>query len=107
MKHSEKIAPLAAVINALSTQVCCLPFGIAAATGAAGLGAVLEPLRGWLLASSITLLTIGFVQLYRSGRTCWRRRSISTALLVFSTMIILAVVLFPQAVASFLADLVL
>jgi hypothetical protein len=38
MKHSEKIAPLAAVIGALSTLVCCLPLGIAGAAGAAGFG---------------------------------------------------------------------
>jgi hypothetical protein len=106
MKHSEKIAPLAAVIAALSTVVCCLPLGFAAAAGAAGLGVVLEPLRLWLLALSLTLLAIGFVQLSRSRATCHRRRS-STSLIVllFSGMIVLAVMLFPQAVASFLADL--
>ena len=56
MKHSENIAPLAAAIGALSTLVCCLPLGIAAAAGAAGLAVVLEPLRPWLLGSSVTLL---------------------------------------------------
>ena len=63
MKHSEKIAPLAAVIGALSTVACCLPLGIAAGAGAVGLAVVLEPLRLWLLASSVTLPAIGFVQL--------------------------------------------
>jgi hypothetical protein len=42
MKHSEKITPEAAAISALSTMACCLPSGIAAAAGAAGLGAVVE-----------------------------------------------------------------
>jgi len=106
MKHSEKIAPLAAAIGALSTLVCCLPLGIAAAAGAAGLGVVLEPLRPWLLGSSVTLSAIGFVQLYRSRAACQRRSRVSTVVLLFSAMIVLAVVLFPQAVASFLADLV-
>ena len=106
MKHSEKIAPLAAVIGALSTLACCLPMGIAAAAGAAGLGVVLEPLRPWLLGSSVTLLGIGFVQLYRSEAACQRRNPVSTVVLLCSAMIVLVVVLFPQAVASFLANLV-
>jgi hypothetical protein len=105
MKHSEKIAPLAAVAGALSTLTCCLPLGIAAAAGTAGLGIVLEPLRPWLLGSSIALLGIGFVQLYRSKAACQRRNPLSTAVFLISAMVVLAVVLFPQAVASFLANL--
>jgi uncharacterized membrane protein YidH (DUF202 family) len=105
MKHSEKIAPLAAVIGALSTLACCLPLGIAAAAGTAGLGVVLEPFRPRLLGSSIALLGIGFAQLYRSKAACRRRSPLSTAVLLFSAMIVLAVVLFPQAMASFLAGL--
>ena len=49
MKHSEKITPVAAAVSALSTMACCLPSGIAAAAGAAGLGVVLEPFRSWLM----------------------------------------------------------
>jgi hypothetical protein len=104
MKHSEKIAPLAAVISALSTVICCLPLSISAAAGAAGLGVVIEPLRPWLLGSSMALLAIGFVQLRRFPATCQRRNGASTAVFLFSTMIVLALVLFPQTVASLLAD---
>jgi hypothetical protein len=60
MKHSEKIAPAAAVISALSTLACCLPLGVAAAAGAAGLGILVEPLRPWLIGLSIALLGVGF-----------------------------------------------
>jgi hypothetical protein len=35
MKHSEKVTPVAAVVSALSTMVCCLPSGIAVAAGTA------------------------------------------------------------------------
>jgi len=49
MKHTEKITPVAAAVSALSTIACCLPSGIAAAAGAAGLGVVVEPLRPWLV----------------------------------------------------------
>ena len=73
MKHSEKVTPIAAAVSALSTMVCCLPSGIAAAAGAAGLGVVLEPLRPWLIGLSIALLVVGSVQLYWSNRRCQRR----------------------------------
>ena len=104
MKHSEKIAPLAALMSALSTVTCCLPLSTSAAAGAVGLGVVLEPLRPWFLGSSMALLAIGFVQLRRSRVTSQRRSGVSTAVLLFSTMIVLALVLFPQTVASLLAD---
>lgn len=73
MKHSEKIASAAAVISALSTLACCLPLGIAAAAGVAGLGVPVEPLRPWLIGLSIALLGVGFTRLYRSRGTCQRR----------------------------------
>jgi hypothetical protein len=104
MKHSEKVAPLAAVMSALSTVICCLPLSISAAAGAVGLGVVLEPLRPWLLGSSMALLAIGFVQLRRSRATCRPRSGVSAAVLLLSTMIVFALVLFPQTVASLLAN---
>jgi hypothetical protein len=60
MKRSEKIAPAAAVISALSTLACCFPLGIAAAAGATGLGVLVEPLQPWLIGLSIALLGLGF-----------------------------------------------
>src|ERR1035441_295613 len=50
VKHGEKLAPVAAVVSAISCMACCLPLGIAAAAGTAGLGLVLEPVRPDLLA---------------------------------------------------------
>lgn len=104
MKHSEKIAPAAAVLSAFSTLACCLPLGFAAAAGAAGLGVALAPLRPWLLGLSVVLLLVGLWQLYRGKAACRRRSPVSLALFCVSAILVLAVLVFPQAVASFLAD---
>jgi len=105
MKHSDKIAPAAAVISALSTLAYCFPLGIAAATGAAGLGVLVEPLRPWLIGLSIALLGVGFTQLYRSRGTCQPRSRASVAVFWFSAIVVLATLVFPQALAGVLADL--
>ena len=102
MKHSEKVTPVAAAVSALSAMACCLPSGIAAAAGAVGLGVVVEPLRPWLVALSIALLVVGFVQLYRSNRTCHRRSPVSIAVFLISAIVVLGVTLFPQIGASLL-----
>jgi len=97
-------APAGAAISALFAGACCLPLGISAAAGAAGLGVVIEPLRPWLIALSIAFLGIGFVSLYRSKRTCQRRSRARIALFWVSAIVVVAAVLFPQILASFLAD---
>ncbi len=104
MKHSEKIAPVAAVLSLFTTLACCLPLGIAAAAGAAGLSVVLASLRPWLVGLSIALLALGLWQLYRTRGACQRRSRMSLAVFWLSAMLVLALMLFPQAVAGFLAD---
>jgi uncharacterized membrane protein YidH (DUF202 family) len=104
MKHSEKITPLAAAVSALATIACCLPSGIAAAAGAAGLGVVVEPLRSWLVGLSIALLVVGFVQLYRSNRSCRRRSPASIAVFSISAIVVATILLFPQISAGLLAS---
>ena len=106
MKHSEKVTPVAAVVSALSTMVCCLPSGIAAAAGAAGLGALLEPLRPWLVGLSIVLLVVGFVQLYRSNRSCQRRSPVSIVLFLISAIVVLGVIVFSQITAGLFASVI-
>ncbi len=106
MKHSEKITPVAAALSALSTMACCLPSGIAAAAGAAGLGVVVEPFRPWLVGLSIVLLLLGFVQLYRSNRVCRRRSPVSIAVFSISTIVVAGILLFPQITAGLLASVI-
>lgn len=105
MKHTEKLAPVAAVAGAISCMACCLPFGIAAAAGSAGLGLVLEPFRPYLMAVSGGLLLFGLWQLYRGGRTCRRRSRTSVAIFWTCAAIVIAMMLAPQFLANLLADL--
>lgn len=105
IKHSEKLAPVAAVLSALSCMACCLPLGIAAAAGTAGLGVALAPVRPYLMAISAALLLLGLWQLYRRPRAC-RPRSTAT-LVIFWTCaaLVLIMTVVPQLLAGFLADL--
>ncbi len=106
MKHTEKITPVAAAVSALSTIACCLPSGIAAAAGAAGLGVVVEPLRPWLVGLSIALLLLGFVQLHRANRSCRRRSPVSIAIFSISAIVVVGILLFPQISAGLLASVI-
>ena len=105
MKHAEKFAPVAAVIGALSSMACCLPFGIAAAAGTAGLGLVLEPVRPYLMAASGALILFGVWQLYRRGTSCARRSRASIVVFWICAAVVALLMIAPQIVASFLADL--
>jgi len=105
VKHGEKLAPVAAVVSAISCMACCLPFGIAAAAGTAGLGLVLEPVRPYLMAASGALILFGVWQLYRRGRTCQRPSRASIVIFWTCAAVVAAVMIAPQIVASFLADL--
>ena len=105
MNHGEKLAPVAAVIGAISSMACCLPFGIAAAAGTAGLGIVLEPVRPYLMAASGALILFGVWQLYRRGASCRRRSRTSIVVFWICAAIVALMTIAPQIVASFLADL--
>ena len=103
MKHGEKLAPVAAVVSAVSCVACCLPFGIFAAAGAAWLSVIVEPIRPYLLGVSAALLAFGLWQLYRARGTCRRRTRTSIAIFWVSFVLVAAVALAPQVVGSLLA----
>jgi hypothetical protein len=86
-------------------MACCLPFGIAAAAGTAGLSLVLEPVRPYLMAASGALILFGVWQLYRRGPSCQRRSR--AAIVVFWTCAALVALMMvaPQIVANLLAGL--
>jgi threonine/homoserine/homoserine lactone efflux protein len=96
---------VAAVVSALSCMACCLPFGIAAAAGTAGLSLVLEPIRPYLMAASGALILFGVWQLYRRGTSCQRRSRSSIAVFRTCAVVVVAMMIAPQIVANFLADL--
>ena len=108
LKHSEKIAPVAAAVSAVSCLACCLPLGIAAAAGSAGLfgalAVVMEPFRPWLMGISAALLLFGLWQLYSRPATCGRRNRASLAIFWLCAAIVLAMIVLPQVVAGILAD---
>jgi hypothetical protein len=104
MKHTEKIAPVAAALSALATLACCLPIAFAAGTASAGLALVAGTYRWSFLGASGVLLAIGAVQLVQARRTCRPRGTASVVILAASAALVALVVLFPQVIAGLLAD---
>jgi bacteriorhodopsin len=104
MKHTEKIAPVAAALSALTTLACCLPIAFAAGTASAGLAMVASTYRWSFLGASVVLLAVGAVQLVQARRACRARGPAPPVFLGVSAAIVLLVVLFPQVVAGLLAD---
>ena len=94
---------MAAVIAALSTLACCLPFAFLGAMGLAGASVRLQLARPWLLAGAGILLIVGFVQLYVRRNQCQKRSRLSIALFWSGAVIVLLVIFFPQLIASLLA----
>jgi uncharacterized membrane protein YidH (DUF202 family) len=105
LKVTERAAPLAAAIAALSTLACCLPLGIAGAVGALGLSVVLASLRPWLIAFAMIFLAVGLYQIYRGQRSCRRRSPVSLVIFGVCAGIVVAVLAFPQRVAELMAAL--
>jgi cytochrome bd-type quinol oxidase subunit 2 len=105
MRVSERFAPVAAAVSAIGALACCLPFGIAGAMGALGLSVFFERVRPWLIGFAFVLLAVGVFQMVRRQKSCQKRSRFSIALLVFCAAIVLSILLFPQQVASLMADL--
>jgi cytochrome bd-type quinol oxidase subunit 2 len=103
MRVVERVTPLAAVIAALSTLACCLPFAFLGALGLAGASIRLQSVRPWVLAGAGVLMVVGFVQLYVRRNQCQKRSPVSVALFWTAAVIVLFIVLFPQVVASLIA----
>ena len=103
MRVAERATPIAAVIAALSTLACCLPFGFLGAIGLAGVSVWAQTARPWLLGSALVLLVFGFVQLYRGRNQCQKRSVVSITLFWVAVAIVTLVVLFPQVIATLFA----
>ena len=103
MRVAERATPIAAVIAALSTIACCLPFGFLGAVGLAGASVWLQQFRGWLIAAAALLLVVGFWQLYRTGKTCKKRSTTSVVMFWVAAVVVVGMILFPQVIASFIA----
>ena len=97
-------ASLGAIAASFATLFCCLPVAFAAAIGAAGASAFLQEFRVWFLGLSILLLALGFWQQRRAKSCAVKGRVVGQVLLWTAVAIVLGMVLFPQEIASFLAD---
>lgn len=102
MRVIERTTPLAAVAAALTTLACCLPLSFLGA-GLAGALAWTGSYRAWFLALTAVLLIVGFVEIYRGRNQCRKRSHVSVALLWTSVVLVVAIVFFPQVIASLLA----
>jgi hypothetical protein len=97
-------ASLGAILSLLATMGCCLPLGFAGALGVAGASAFLHTFRPWLLGLSILLLGIGFWQ-QRRARLCSVKRNYLSAVLLWTAVVfVVAMIVFPQEIAGFIAD---
>jgi hypothetical protein len=104
MKLLEKGAPAAAIVATVSTLACCVPLGFLGGLGLAGVSFWTQHYRLWLFAASIACLCVGSVQLYIKQGTCIRRSRSSLALFWFAVVLVILVALFPQVIASLIAD---
>jgi hypothetical protein len=98
-------AALAAVGSVIAASTCCIPLGtVLAAAGTAGASAVLDTARGWLMPLSAVLIVVAFIQTYRTRPSSGKRPVAGQALLWGSAAMVAAMFVFPQQIASFVAD---
>jgi hypothetical protein len=108
-KHPGSKRTIAASLAALGSVVlassCCLPLlPFLFAAGTAGSSAFFVRARPFLLAASVLLIAFGFYQRWRA-RQCNCQPSVLSAVLLWSSAIVVLVfILFPQAMANLLAN---
>jgi hypothetical protein len=94
------------VRNCESWASCCLPLvPFLFAAGAAGGSAFFVKLRPFLLAASVLLVALGFYQLWRAKQCNSKPNLLGRVVLWFSAVVVLVSILFPQAIANFVANL--
>jgi uncharacterized membrane protein HdeD (DUF308 family) len=93
------------MVTSLVALGCCLPLPFLGAAGIAGASVFLAGARPWLLGLSIMLLGAGVFQVYRGMRCRARQSKTAIALLGVATLIVILLILFPQVMASVLADI--
>src|SRR2546427_2813757 len=100
------IASLGALGSVILASSCCLPLlPFLFAAGTAGTSAFFVKLRPFLLAASVLLIAFGFYQRWRAKKCQCKPNLVSTILLWFSAIVVLVFILFPQAIANILANL--
>jgi hypothetical protein len=98
-------ASVGAVLTSLLTLGCCLPLPFLGAAGVAGASVFLAGARPWLLGLSVILLAVGFFQVYRGMRCRARQSKTAILCLGLAMIVVVLLLLFPQVIASVLADI--
>src|SRR5215472_16134701 len=99
------IASLPALGGMVLASSCCLPLApFLLAAGTAGSSAFFVKLRPFLLAASVLLIGFGFYQSWRAKQCNGQPSLLSTILLWTSAILVLLFILFPQAIANLLAN---
>jgi hypothetical protein len=99
-------ASLAALGGVVLSSSCCLPLlPFLFAAGAAGTSAFFVTVRPFLLGASVLLVAFGFYQRWRAKQCKCQPSLLSAILLWLSAVMVIISILFPQAVANLLADL--
>jgi hypothetical protein len=96
---------LGAMLTSLITLGCCLPLPFFGAAGIAGASVFLSGARPWLLGLPVILLAAGFFQVYRGMQCRVRQSKTAITQLSLATIVVILLLLFPQAIASVLADI--
>jgi hypothetical protein len=104
--RSTVVASLAALGSVIVASSCCLPLlPFLFAAGAAGTSAFVVRLRPYLLVLSVLLIAFGFYRSWRAKQCNCKPSRISTFLLWFSAIMVVAFIFFPQVIANLVADL--
>ena len=99
-------ASVAALGSIVLASSCCLPlFPFLFAAGAAGTSAFFVTVRPFLLAMSVLFIAYGFYQAWLAKQCKCPPSVLRSTLLWSSAVVVVAFILFPQAIANFLANL--
>ncbi|HEV8370442.1 MAG TPA: hypothetical protein VGQ39_21000 [Pyrinomonadaceae bacterium] len=100
------LASVAALVGVVLASVCCLPmFPFIFAAGAAGSSAFFTQARPILLASSLLSIGFAFYQRWHAKRCQCKPILLSSIVLWFSVVVVLAFFLFPQVIANLVVNL--
>jgi len=104
VRLAEKVTPVMGAVTAVGTLACCLPLGGAAAIGLGTVLGIAAQYQEWLLPISGVMIALGAGLTWRSRRVCQRTSKASLVILGLSLLVVMLVLLAPQAVSGFLAD---
>lgn len=103
---STVVASIAALASVIAASSCCLPLlPFLFAASAASTSVFVAAFRPYLLVLSVVLVAFGFYRSWRAKQCNCKPSRISTFLLWFSAIVVVAMIFFPQVIANLLADL--